>query len=276
MLNSINRLLQQNYSHHPKGNISANDMTGTFINSELVGLYDATLSGWFINERNEIYQGITISAADIVLDVGCGEGGMLGFCASRGSHIIGIDCDMKALDLARERATNSKARVTEFYHAPAEHIPVTDGLVTRVICTEVLEHVEDPKIVLAELYRVGSLGALYLITVPDPLQEQMQQHVAPKCYFQHPNHIRIINRNEFVGLVENAGLEVISQSSYGFFWSIWWALFWGCETTLDNPVLTHWTQAWSALLETPKGRKIQEGLNHFLPKSQVIVAVKSV
>ena len=53
--------------------------------SSLIGLYDAILSGWFQNDTNELFTGIPISADDVVLDAGCGEGGVVAFCARRGA-----------------------------------------------------------------------------------------------------------------------------------------------------------------------------------------------
>jgi 2-polyprenyl-3-methyl-5-hydroxy-6-metoxy-1,4-benzoquinol methylase len=244
-----------------------------------IGLRDASLSGWFQNEKNEIFTGVPIGERDIVVDVGCGEGGVLSFCANRGAHIIGVEIDEGALDSAKSKIAASKSVKCEFHLANAENLPLSAGLATRVICTEVLEHVEDPMIVLKELYRIGAPDALYLITVPDSLQENMQKHVADDIYFKHPNHIRIIDRHEFPKMIESAGLEVISQTGYGFYWGIWWAMFWGCECefkSAEHRALLHWAMAWNELIKTEKGRRIKKGLDDFLPKSQVIVARKVV
>ena len=96
-----------------------------------------------------------------------------------------------------------------------------DGFATRGHVRRCLEHVDDPAVVLTELARIGAPGAVYLITVPDALQETMQKEVADESYFRHPNHIRIIEREEFAELVSAAGPPRCSQEGYGFFWSIW-------------------------------------------------------
>ena len=105
----------------------------------------------------------------------------------------------------------------------------------KVICTEVMEHVDDPERFLAELVRVGKPGALYLLSVPDPASEQVQQLVAPPLYFEKPHHIRIFSRDDFRDLVNQSGLIVEKQTTYGFFWSIFWAFFWTCDQDLDEP-----------------------------------------
>lgn len=255
----------------------------TRVDVGMFGLKDAHMSGWF--DGDQLFRGMEITADDVVVDVGCGEGGNLAFCAARGGHIIGIDLDAEALATAQTKVAEAGPKSMEFHVAPAEHLPVADGVATRVICTEVLEHVDDPAVVLRELYRIGAPGAIYLIAVPDEVQETMQKEVAFDYYFSAPNHIRIIGREELPQWVSDAGLEVVSQSGYGFFWSIWWAMLWGTGldperpwlisvSEIDNPALNHWTKAWSELIKTPEGQRVKEGLERFMPKSQVIIARK--
>jgi SAM-dependent methyltransferase len=232
------------------------------VDTGWLGLYDAKLSGW--GSDDELFRGVPIGPNDVVVDIGCGKGGYLGFCADRAARVIGVDLDADSLAAARERLSESAAQV-EFHIAPAEQLPIADGAATRVVCTEVLEHVADPAVVLRELARVAAPGGL---------QERMQEHVADDHYFQPPNHIRIIEREEFPAMVSAAGLEVLSQDSYGFFWSVWWALQWGSGGNPDHEMLQHWTLAWKALLDAPHGRAVKDGLDRFLPKSQVIVARK--
>jgi SAM-dependent methyltransferase len=165
----------------------------------------------------------------------------------------------------------------EFYCAQAHSLPLADETASRVICTEVLEHVDDPASVIKELNRVGKSGALYLFSVPDVLGETMFAKVAPENYFQAPNHVRVFERDAFARLIEQGGLEIISHTMTGFFWSIWWALYWGCKPDLSNPhhpVLDHWTKAWHTLVQSDTGRKLKHQLDEFMPKSQFIVARK--
>jgi len=242
-----------------------------------VGLRDATLSSWFNDATGELFRGMPIRAEDIVVDVGCGEGGVLSFCARQGAHVVGIDHDAAAIERARSRIEPVGARASEFRVLAAEQLPVADGLATRVICTEVLEHVDDPAVVLRELFRIGTPGAIYLITVPDPVAEGVQEKIAPPLYFQKPNHLRILPREDFRRLVGDAGLEIVEISRYGFYWSVWWAMFWACDVDLarpEHPALDHWARAWTALLDTADGPRVKEALDDVMPKSQVIVARK--
>lgn len=242
-----------------------------------LGLHDAVLSGWFQNATNEVFRGIHIGPDDTVVDVGCGDGGNSLFCARRGAHVTAIDIDAQVIASIEARLAEAAPAAHATHVSDANPLPLASEVATRVICTEVLEHVDDPDQLLAELFRIGKSGARYLLTVPDALQENMQKHVAPPSYFQKPNHVRIIEREQFAQMVERAGLIIDEHTQYGFFWSIWWALFWACKVDLANPshpVLDHWTEAWRAVLALPEGHQLKQQLDQFMPKSQVIVARK--
>lgn len=62
--------------------------------------------------------------------------------------------------------------------ADAARLPLAAGSYPAVLCSEVLEHVSDPRPVLAEIYRVLQPGGTALITVPF----MFRQHADPADY----------------------------------------------------------------------------------------------
>ncbi len=240
-------------------------------------LKDAILSGWFNNDSGELIEGFTISAQDTVLDVGCGEGVFTVFCASQGAKVIYADIDGEKVAKATEKLTGTPAKELVPLVSDANPLPLEDGVANKIVAMEVMEHVEDPEAFLAELVRVGCSGATYLITVPDPESESVQVDLAPDSYFQHPNHIRVVGRDEFESLVEAAGLIIEKRTSYGFYWTIWWCFFWACKQDLSppwHPLLKSWNKTWGHLLNTEQGPQIKKVLDTHLPKSQAIIARK--
>ena len=243
-----------------------------------VGLWDDMQSGWYRNECDEIYRGFHLAPADVVLDVGCGDGGRSAFCAARGCHVIYADIDPAKVAHTAERLRGSAARKLEGVVSDSAPLPLDAGTASRVIATEIIEHVDSPAQFLAELVRVGKPGALFLLTVPDAVAERAQTGLAAPQYFEKPNHIHIFDREQFRTLVTDAGLEVVSHSFHGFFWSLWWMFFWSSGQPQVGPpwtdLLDYWTRTWSALNETPQGLKVKESLDELMPKFQVIVARK--
>lgn len=239
-----------------------------------VPLRDNKLSGWF--NGNALYTGFSIGPQDVVADIGCGTGTHARFCADQGAHVILVDADETSLRAARSFWAADDPKVEAYVHSVIP-FPIADGRCTRIVCNEVLEHVEDPAAFLAELKRIGAPGARYLISVPGAFGEHVMKNIAHPAYFEPPNHVRIIESDQFQRMVTDAGLIVESQSSYGAYWAIWWWLWW-CEEqpslTPRHPVLDHLAFAWGTLLDCENGLLIKKALDRHLPKSQVIVARK--
>ncbi|UJJ59402.1 class I SAM-dependent methyltransferase [Rhodanobacter denitrificans] len=243
-----------------------------------VGLHDAKLGGWYREDSGELFRGMPIGGDDVVVDVGCGAGVNSVFCARHGARVYAIDREPQVIREVRARLSVEGSGTHTALVSDANPLPLDEGMATRVICTEVLQHVDDPRQMLAELVRVGASGALYLLSVPGALQEGLQEKVLPPAYREQPGGaLRVIGRDEFAQWVGEAGLVLVEQTQHGFFWSIWWALFWGCQVELydpAHPVLDHWTAAWQALLDMPQGRRLKQQLDEFMPISQIIVARK--
>lgn len=243
---------------------------------------EAESFGLYLQSSGELCSGFRITPSDTVVDVGCGDGAACVFAAQQGAEVIGVDIDAASIDRTRTRLSEeTSSRRWQTYVSDSNPLPLESGIATKVICQEVLEHVDDPAAVLAELVRIGRPGTRYLLSVPDPVAEAVQREVAPSFYWARPFHLRVFQREEFDRAVEQAGLTIETRSSYSFFWSMWWILFWaesgvtgplgGANTTL----LRYWNKTWDALLATPDGPRIKKALDDFMPKSRIILARKA-
>lgn len=245
-----------------------------------VGFNDAKLNGWWQHETNFMCQDFEVTAQDVVIDIGCGNGGIASYCAQRGADLILVDIDQAKIEATGKLLADSNARSVTTHVGDAMAVPVADASASRVVCTEVIEHVDEPAQVLRELVRIGKPGAIYLITVPDGIAEEVMRPIAPKACYEKPNHIHVFDRATFRQLVDDAGLQVISHRTNGFFWVMWWSLFWmsGQKEMKApwHPVLTKWTETWLAVLELPEGAQFKRSMEQAIAKTQIIVARKPV
>ncbi|MDO5690951.1 MAG: class I SAM-dependent methyltransferase [Pseudomonadota bacterium] len=243
-----------------------------------IGLKDVVFDGWY-QPDGHLYHDFPIAQQDIVVDVGCGDGGNLRYCGAQGAHLVAADIDADKVRASVEHLRTTRARQVEGIVGDSRPLAIADAFATRVICTEVMEHVADVRQFLGELVRIGQPGALYLLTVPDTASEHLQKNtVASEFMFRYPNHIRIFERDEFSTLVQQAGLHVIRQNGYSFFGAVWWGLFWLCKSDPSlrtaDPLALSWAHTWSLLMDLPGEARVRAHLNQILPKSQIIVARK--
>ena len=101
-----------------------------------------------------------------LLDAGCG-GGIEAANLRRlapGLRISGVDVSAVALSAAVARPDKGNA---EFYQASLERLPFGDGVFDYIASHEVIEHVEDPGLVLRELCRVLKPGGVCVIATPN-------------------------------------------------------------------------------------------------------------
>tara|TARA_R110001592_G_scaffold215025_2_gene468306 strand:+ start:83859 stop:84608 length:750 start_codon:yes stop_codon:yes gene_type:complete len=247
----------------------------------MVGYRDILDDGWWNTATGELARGVKIRSTDTVIDVGCGDGRHSFFCARQGAEVLFIDRDAEILAGAEKSIMATPAHAYRAILSDCDPIPLPEATGDVVICTEVLEHVPDPRQFLAELVRVAKPAARLVVTVPDARSEELAGAVAPGGYFQEPNHIRIFAKGELESLLLSSGLEIQREQYFGSFWSMYMALSWLTSDTdeilaLDNPhpIPDHWTMLWKGLQNHPRGSLVTEALNQLLPRTHCIVATK--
>ncbi len=113
------------------------------------------------------------------LDVGCSEGYFSQLVRDRfGADVWGVDLSTVALAKAHENYGLSVAA------SDAKRLPFRDGSFDLVYSTEVIEHVLDPDVMVAELRRV-SRGVVLVTT---PVSQSEDEH-EPDFDLEHEGHI---------------------------------------------------------------------------------------
>lgn len=101
-----------------------------------------------------------VPACSRVLDVACNSGGM-------GRQLLSYrPVSLFGLDLAAQWLPYAKAKGYRVVQSAAEAIPFADRSFDVVICSELLEHADNPSAVIREVHRVLRPGGLFLGDVP--------------------------------------------------------------------------------------------------------------
>jgi 2-polyprenyl-3-methyl-5-hydroxy-6-metoxy-1,4-benzoquinol methylase len=114
-----------------------------------------------IQARDDLLPFIPAEARSI-LDLGCGEGGMGAVVKSRQKcRVVGIELDPDAAAMARKK-------LDDVYTGDVRHIlEVLEEQFDCVIASEIVEHVDDPWSMLAEVRRVTRPGGRLVISIPN-------------------------------------------------------------------------------------------------------------
>ena len=149
--------------------------------------------------------GAEIGAGHIIVDYGCGPGGLTLELARRtgpAGHVHGVDLNETFVAQAQEAL--GKAGFTEtttIHHIANDHIPLEDAAADRLVCKNVLEYVTDYAAVIAEFYRVIKPGGIAQLIDSDwgmiavePLgQSQLQELLSfAQCAYNTPTIGRVL------------------------------------------------------------------------------------
>jgi SAM-dependent methyltransferase len=249
----------------------------TFDAQRDIGIKDATLSGWFLRESREVYRGFQLKSDDIVVDVGCGNGSITRLAKECGAaRVIGIDLDRQEALLCRKHL-DCAGNGCEVIVADAIALPLGASFASKVICREVLEHVDNPMAIMSEIVRIGLPGAEYLLSIPDAVSESVDCVARMPLQGRRPRHVHSFETPEFIQLVEGAGLTIRSLDKDGFYQAVRGTLRQvSCEKKggRDVGLLQDWDRVWGRVLNFPRGQKVKQALDQIFPKSQIIVAQK--
>ncbi|MEK4981468.1 glycosyltransferase [Bacillus sp. FSL K6-6540] len=173
-----------------------NNIYSTIDNDLLLSINDREAKGKWDNYRRLRNQHEMIRMAETaslcsgnVLEIGCANGDLSIFIASHGASLYGIDIDPIAVDLARHKTASLGIDNCRFQIGNGYGLELPDDMFDTVVVAEVLEHVDDPKKIIQEAYRICKSGGTVIISVPNG-------YAIPD-----PDHYNIFSRNVLTDLV---------------------------------------------------------------------------
>ncbi|MDF2955641.1 MAG: Ubiquinone/menaquinone biosynthesis C-methylase UbiE/MenG [Candidatus Alkanophagales archaeon MCA70_species_2] len=220
-----------------------------------------------------------IESGDVVLDAGCGDGRHTWTsCKER-------KCRMCALDISKEdllktryvlallRAQGELRGEAHVLMADVSTLPFKEGAFHKIICTEVLEHVEDDERVMQELVRVLKPGGKIAVSVPTYFTEKVFWNISPKYARTPGGHIRIYRIQRLLRMIKRSGLRIYEIRFEHALHSIYWLLICVCGMNVDATLPRLYRKL---LLSTPSKfiTTFEKVFNFAFPKSVVVYAEK--
>ena len=153
----------------------------------------------------------------MLVDVGCGEGIVLRHLSEHHAvdgHMYGFDIDSTGLGVAQSQNT------VRLIQGSIVSLPFADRSIDMVLCCEVLEHVEQPELALAELDRVAAQWLV--LSVPNEPIWRMSNMARGKYLSAWGNttgHINHWTRWGFLRLVRQRFDPVVIEHTLPF-WSM--------------------------------------------------------
>jgi len=146
--------------------------------------------------------------ANNLLDIGCGKGRFMAHALHRGWKVEGTDTAPVQVSAAQERYN------LKISHGEVWEIGFPDNFYTVVTAWHVLEHLEDPNKVVAEIKRILAPGGIFVCEVP--YYDSWQARIGRNKWFQldPPRHLIHYNLPSLNNLLGQHQLEIVHISTF--------------------------------------------------------------
>jgi SAM-dependent methyltransferase len=183
---------------------------------ELEALHEESSRNHFIDvwTRGAMLSRLVLpSARSVVADLGCSTGYLLEDLRAASPHAVLIGVDLVGSGLRKAHINVPEARLLQ---ADLCALPLEDSTIDALVSANVLEHVPDDRLALAEIRRVLRPGARGVLVVP----------AGPDIYDYYDRflgHERRYGAGELSGKALSVGLEILEDIHLG---SVLYPAFW--------------------------------------------------
>ena len=226
---------------------------------------------------------INVQFGDVILDAGCGAGRHSFECIARGANVFSMDLDLESLRKARyvlegmkmygDAPNESRYQV---HIGDALNLPFRDETFDKIICSEVMEHVDDDEMACRELVRTVKSGGIVVVTVPTYFSEIAYDLLTEEYFISPGGHVRKYLPNRIVEIMRGHQLEIYDVKFKHSFHVVYWLI--RCVVGLhldDHPLTKGYHKFLTMVLKSNMMRKVETFFDNFFPKSMVIYSVKN-
>ncbi|HEY5247564.1 MAG TPA: class I SAM-dependent methyltransferase [Dermatophilaceae bacterium] len=218
-----------------------------------------------------------------LLDLGCGTGRHTFEALRRGADVVALDRNGEDL-LGVEVMVAAMAGAGEIMtpggpvtlRADAMALPFPDETFDRVIASEVLEHVPQDGVAIAEIFRVLRPGGLVAVSVPRWWPEQICWALSDDYHQVEGGHVRIYRGDRLLVALTSAGLEPFGSHHAHALHSPYWWLKCASGVTEENALTRGYHQmlVWDLMRRPWLTQNAERLLNPILGKSLVLYLAK--
>lgn len=143
-----------------------------------------------------------------LLDIGSGQGDMAAEIRNRypDAEILGLELSRSGVELSHRKVND--ARFVERNLLEPSDLPLDQRTwATHAICSEVIEHVDDPRLLLSNARPYMAPGCKLVVTAPGGPMSAFDKHIGHRKHF---------NPVDIQGLLTSAGYSRISATGAGF------------------------------------------------------------
>jgi 2-polyprenyl-3-methyl-5-hydroxy-6-metoxy-1,4-benzoquinol methylase len=158
-----------------------------------------------------------------VLDFGCGPGVISLALAQLGYDVLGVDGAAGMVECARARAESINVKNARFEHVDVAHFNALHAAFDAVVCSSVIEYIEDDLALLEKLIESLRPGGHLIVSVPhhanifapvEPMAHRIKLRLSGQTngHLAHTRHH--YNRLTFSQQLRDMGLEKLRCTSF--------------------------------------------------------------
>jgi ubiquinone/menaquinone biosynthesis C-methylase UbiE len=138
---------------------------------------------------------LQLSSNDRLLDVGCGDGGLLKYlCRNTKVKAVGVDISEEAVAISSQYSPSF-----DYCQADITQLPFPDNSFDKIVCFNVIEHIRDQNKAMAELKRVLSFNGVLVLGTP--IRDSAGWWLYQQIIGDH-THTREFSIQEFLNFIE--------------------------------------------------------------------------
>lgn len=147
--------------------------------------------------------------AQLILDVGCGNGWVAQHFSTKDVHLI-------SMDISKNNPTRVMQQFPGHNHsglvADVFHLPIKKNSIDCIIASEIIEHVPDPKLFIQKLLEVLKPGGQLIISTP--YKEKIEYYLCVHCNKMTPKnaHLHSFDEAHIKSIVPKKNIHLLIQT----------------------------------------------------------------